>query len=86
MLSSPQTLARTDIDTLLPARLADVNYHLLEAHADVTHRGHDVTVNRLISRLGAALDHAALGAVDVVLDALMSRVPRWFGRDAPWRA
>lgn len=96
MQSSPQTLARTDIDTLLPARLADVNYHLLEVHADVTHRGHDVDVNRLISRLGAALDHAAvdadaesapsplseLAAVDVVLDALVSRVPRWFGRDA----
>jgi hypothetical protein len=96
MTMPPQTLACTDLETLVPTRLADLDYHCLERQAELAHRGHEVEVERLIGRLGAALDHAAVGAgegsapstlgeldaVDVVLEALVERVPRWFGCEA----
>jgi hypothetical protein len=97
MMTQPRTLARSDLLVLTPDRLADVvDYSFLAAHPSLTHRGHDVDVDRLVSRLGAALDAAAVDAGDapapstleeqtavtVVANAFATTVPRWLGDSA----
>jgi hypothetical protein len=87
------TLDETDFDRITPERLDDVvDYDLLLANKTVRHRGHDVDAERLLGRLGAALDQEAVEqgetsapsnlpesvAVDVVLDGILRRAPRWF--------
>jgi hypothetical protein len=83
----------TDIDTIVPDRLKDLDYSVLEAVVDFQHRGSRCQVDRILSYLGAAIENEAitrgehsepspvpeLDAVDTVLDALESKYPAWFG-------
>lgn len=88
-----RTLERTDISELVPERLADIDYSVYEQLTDFQHRGSRCEVDRMISYLGAAIENAAVEhgkesapstfreteAVDIVIDALRSKFPTWFG-------
>lgn len=88
-----RTLERTDIPALVPDRLADLDYSVYGQLTDFQHRGTRCEVDRMISYLGAAIENAAVmrgdestpetlhefEAVDIVLDALASKYPAWFG-------
>jgi hypothetical protein len=86
---------RTDLEAVTPDRLKNVvDYSLFEEMTSFSHRGSEVALERLISRLGAALDNEAVmegeesapsqlqetDAVKVCLDALKAAYPSWFGR------
>jgi len=88
-----RTLERTDISELVPARLRDIDYSVYDQLTDFQHRGSRCEVDRLISYLGAAIENEAVmrgdestpitftefDAVEIVLDALRSKYPAWFG-------
>lgn len=88
-----RTLERTDIPALVPDRLADLDYSVYSQLTDFQHRGSRCEVDRMISYLGAAIENAAVmrgedsapetlhefEAVDIVIDALASKYPAWFG-------
>jgi hypothetical protein len=91
--SQVRTLERTDISELVPERLADIDYSVYEQLTDFQHRGSRCEVDRMISYLGAAIENAAVErgeesapstfreyeAVDIVVNALRSKFPAWFG-------
>lgn len=88
-----RTLERTNISELVPDRLADIDYSVYEELTDFQHRGSRCEVDRMISYLGAAIENAAIEhgeesapstfheteAVNIVIDALRSKFPAWFG-------
>ncbi|MDB2272196.1 hypothetical protein PM032_14380 [Halorubrum ezzemoulense] len=88
-----RTLERTDIDELVPDRLADLEYEVFDELADFEHRGSRVEVERLLSYLGASIENSAIlrgdrsdpielfesEAITVALNALESKYPAWFG-------
>ncbi|QLH82201.1 hypothetical protein [Halosimplex pelagicum] len=88
-----RTLERTDISELVPARLEDLDYSVYDQLTDFQHRGSRCEVDRMISHLGAAIENEAVmrgeestpvtfhefEAVEIVLDALQSKYPAWFG-------
>jgi hypothetical protein len=88
-----RTLERTDIPALVPDRLADLDYSVFDELTDFQHRGSRCEVEQLISYLGAAIENAAvtrgddstvetfheIETVDIVINALASKYPAWFG-------
>lgn len=91
--SQIRTLERTDISELVPERLVNIDYSVYGQLTDFQHRGSRCEVDRMISYLGAAIENAAVEhgeesapstfreteAVDIVIDALRSKFPAWFG-------
>lgn len=91
------TIRRTNLQEITPLRLhGAIDYRVFDQYVDFHHRGKRCSVDELISSLGAAIDHAAIEdgeqtapstlsetkTVDVVLAALQSTFPSWFGNEA----
>lgn len=89
------TIHKTDLDSITPKRLrGHVDYSVYDQFVDFAHRGRRCQVDQLLSYLGAAIDHAAiaygkesrpstlseLDVVDIIIEALASRYPAWFGQ------
>jgi hypothetical protein len=88
-----RTLERTNISELVPDRLEDIDYSVYNQLTDFQHRGSRCEVDHLISYLGAAIENEAVtrgdesapitftefDAVEIVLNALRSKYPAWFG-------
>jgi hypothetical protein len=88
-------IERTDFDAVTPDRLQGVvDYSLFDEMSGFSHRGSEVALKRLISRLGAALDNEAVmkgeesapsqlyetTIVKLCLETLKQTYPAWFGR------
>lgn len=88
------TIQKTDLRAITPKRLrGEIDYSVYEQFIDFEHRGSRCQVDRLLSYLGAAIDNAAIqdgdesapstltefDVVDVVIDAVASKYPAWFG-------
>lgn len=92
-MSHIPVIQRTDLRRITPNRLHDVvDYSVFENQQTFRHREERCDVDRLVSYLGAAIDHAAIRTgntsepsalpedfvLSVVLDALANRHPVWF--------
>ncbi|KZX46228.1 hypothetical protein [Haloarcula sp. K1] len=88
------TIQRTNLQTITPKRLqSEIDYSVYKQFTDFMHRGSRCQVDRLLSYLGASIDNAAIQAgsesapstlsefdvVNVVIDAVASKYPAWFG-------
>lgn len=88
------TIQKTDLRAITPKRLqGEIDYSVYEQFIDFEHRGSRCQVDRLLSYLGAAIDNTAIQAgdesapstlseldvVDIVIDAVASKYPTWFG-------
>lgn len=58
--SQPRAIDQTDIETLVPDRLADLDYSIFDQLTVFENRGHQCNVESLISYLGAAISNAAV--------------------------
>ena len=88
------TIQKTNLRAITPKRLqGEIDYSVYEQFIDFEHRGSRCQVDRLLSYLGAAIDNTAIQAgdesapstlseldvVDIVIDAVASKYPAWFG-------